>query len=112
MSPESFLNHCSSKDDVEKNVEQFRNFVCAKPPKIWEDFFAEIKNRVSPLTSDSPHNYHIFSISPANKGLIQLLTTDSELRSLIIRAEGCRILVTNSNMTKFKNRLKAFGYLL
>ena len=112
MSPDSFLNSCSNETDVNNRIQQFRQFICAEPPKIWEDFFAEIRRHVHPLSPLDAGDYRLYTIDSHNQPLIDLLTSDVELRRLVIRAEGFRILVSRSNHRKFVARLKTFGYLL
>lgn len=109
---ESFLSGCATPADVEKYTEQFKQFVCDDLPPLWKDFFAEVKNRVNPLTEENVGGYKMFTLSSTNKQLIDILTSDPELRKLIIRAEGFRILVKYADLRKFSNKLKTYGYLL
>lgn len=112
MSPDSFLAKCSNEQDVQNRIQQFRQFVCPQPPQIWEEFFAEISRHVHPLQSLPSEEYRIYSIDSQNRSLLSLLTSDAELRRLIIRAEGYHFLVSKANHRKFVARLKTFGYLL
>lgn len=112
LSYESFLSGCAKPEDVVKNIEQFKSFICAEIPQIWEDFFTEVKNRVNPLKNESISKYKMFTINSSNKNLINILTTDPDIRKMIIRAEGFHILVHENDIKKFSNKLKTYGYLL
>lgn len=108
----SFLSNCSSQRDVEEKISFFNDFICDDAPQIWKDFFKELKNRCSPLIEESLVQYNIFRIDRSNKEIMDLLSRDKELRSMIIMAEGYRILVKSNCIKEFTNRMKAFGYLI
>lgn len=110
-SASSFLAHCKNREDVEKNISIFRQFISSDLPPLWKQFFDQLLQHCNPLEKDATAYQH-FRLSPDNADLIRLLTTDEKLRQLIIRAEDYRILVKNSDLNKFEERLKKHGYLL
>jgi hypothetical protein len=57
-------------------------------------------------------NYRHYRVSPQNAELIRLITSDEQLRKLVVRAEGYLILVAEDDIRKFENQLKKHGYLL
>lgn len=110
-SASSFLAHCKSRDDVEKNIEIFKQFISSDLPPLWKQFFDSLLKHCNPLKQDTT-SYNHFQLSPDDNELIHLITTDEKLRQLVVRAEGFRLLVRSSDMTKFEERLKKHGYLL
>lgn len=110
-SASSFLAHCKNRTDVEKNISIFRQFISSDLPPLWKQFFDQLLQHCNPLTKDTT-GYQHYHLSPDNTDLIRLITTDEKLRKLVIRAEDFRIMVKNSDLAKFEERLKAHGYLL
>ena len=111
-SARSFLAHCTSRSDVDEKVSIFRRYVSNELPPLWEQFFASLLQHCNPLTKERSADYHIYSISPDNTGLIRLLTGTPSLRKLFVRAEGFLILVKKDDEQKLTDELKKFGYLL
>lgn len=112
VTAESFLSHCSTRADVEQKIDIFKQYIGRELPQVWKDFFAEMLRHCQPLEKLPITNYKMYRVAKDNMTLQRLLTTDEKLRSLVIRAEGYRIIVAKADMTKFENRLKSFGYLL
>jgi hypothetical protein len=110
-SASSFLAGCKTKDDVEKNIAIFRQFISSELPPLWKQFFGTLLNRCHPLKKDTTQYCH-YTISPNDTELIKLITTDEKLSQLVVRAEGYLILVKNEDLHKFEERLKKHGYLL
>ena len=108
---QTFLAPCSNRNDVEQRIQNFHRFICPQPPQRWQDFFDQLLSRCNPLTP-SRQSYHLYTIPEDNRELQRLIATDPQLRQLVIRAEGLRILITTSDLPKFRARLKALGYLL
>lgn len=111
MTPESFLKNCKTKRDVVYKVEFFHQYICTEPPGVWTDFFKTIEQRCDPLKT-TKESYSVYTVDAEDTYLIILLTTDSILKGIGIRAEGYRILVPSSKRNVFVSRLKSFGYLL
>ena len=111
VSAQTFLAACSTTDDVEVRIKNFRQFICAKPPAVWKSFFGTLLAHCHPLTL-SHEDFHIYTLPDDDHELQRLMATDPQLRKLVIRAEGFRILVRDIDFTKFRSRLKALGYLL
>lgn len=111
VTSQTFLAPCSNRDDVEQRIQNFHRFICPKPPQHWQDFFEQLLSHCNPLTP-SRQSFHLYIIPEDNHELQRLIATDSQLRQLVIRAEGFRILVSTTDLTKFCSRLKALGYLL
>lgn len=112
ISSESFLKHCTKEKDVKDKIEFFQQFICKDLPDVCKEFFNSLIQQCHPLKTLKNSDYVIYQIDGNNKRLIQLLATDSHLKSIIIRAEGYRILVEKSKQKKFIDMLKSYGYLL
>lgn len=112
VSAESFLKNCKTYKDVKDRIDIFHQFVSKDVTPVWAEFFKEVQDKCSPLTPVRNDFYTIYQISPDNKELLRILSTDETLRSLVKRAEGYLILINKDNLAKVANRLKSFGYLL
>lgn len=112
LSAETFLKNCKTEMDVERQIALFKQFVSGDFPPIWEDFFKSVQSKCKPLTPITSDYYKLYRVSPSNRELLHLLSTDAVLKPLVIRAEGYLILIRRDNLPKVVDRLKAFGYLL
>lgn len=110
-SARSFLANCKSRDDVENKISVFRQFVSSELPPLWKQFFNVLLQHCHPLKADTTPYKH-YRLSPDNAELIRLITTDEQLRQLVVRAEGFLILVRQEDLRKFEELLKKHGYLL
>lgn len=104
------LNGCRTIDDIVDRMNFFRKTSKEMPPN-WSQLFVELMNRCQPLKAESLSEFCMYSISPDNTDLQRLLSTDTFLKSMVIRAEGYRILVYDDDLFRFKERLRQLGYL-
>lgn len=111
ISPESFLKRCSTKSDVEEKTRFFHDYICADPPAVWKDFFETLARRCRPLKTEKK-DYLVYKLDPADDELTGLICSDPQLKDIVVRAEGYRILVPSDKRNAFVSRLKTFGYLL
>lgn len=112
MSNESFLKNCRSEKDVKDKIDFFKRFISKDIPEVWSSFFDSLLRQCHPLKPVSSESYVIYQLDGNNKELIQRLSTDPILKSIIIRAEGYKILVEKKQQKTFMDKLKAHGYLL
>lgn len=110
VTPESFLDRCRSVANVNSRLELFRQTVKAKLPPNWEAFLKRMAEAHRSITAEI--GYTVYKVDPSDTVLVEALTTDRELRRLVIRAEGYRILVESADRQAFERRLLHFGYLL
>ena len=108
----SFLDGCTSLNDVNRQIGIFKQYICAEPTPVWLDFFEALKQQVQPLKSESLTHYRLYSVDPSNSRLLQLLDSDQRLRQLILRVDGHRLLVHSDDYQRFAARLKELGYLI
>jgi hypothetical protein len=112
MEYSSFLQDCTYYNDVVLKASQFRNRFVAQYqvlPRVWEDFLENVLAKVQPLQKVNDFEVFEFRSSPE---LMRLLTNDTVLRSIVLKAEGHRILVEKNNVQKLMKRLREFGYLM
>ena len=110
-SPSSFLANCHNREDVERKIALFKQFISSELPPLWKQFFDSLLLHCHPLTTETA-TYRHYRLSPDNTDLIRLITTDERIRQLVIRAEGYLILVRQEDLNKFETILKKYGYLL
>ena len=92
-------------------LSQFHKTAFRTTDAPWEQFFKQLIQHCHPLKEDKT-SYKRYQLDPENRDLVQLVTTDPQLRQLVIRAEGYRIMVKTEDFTKFETQLKKHGYLL
>ncbi|MGB1242274.1 MAG: hypothetical protein ACPG49_07125 [Chitinophagales bacterium] len=106
-----FLKDCSSQSELLQKINLFQQTVTAELPANWEVFFERLKAKVNPFTKVTS-KYELLQIPANNQELIQLMARDSVLKNLVLKGEGFHIFVKKTDLTKFKSRLKEFGFLL
>ncbi|MEZ4886478.1 MAG: hypothetical protein R3E32_17205 [Chitinophagales bacterium] len=106
-----FLKDCRTAEEMKNKIELFKKTVTSKLPANWKAFFEELVGNIQPF-EDVSTEYVVFKIPSQNRMLIQLIAQDAILKKYIQKAEGFQILVLKSNISKFRNRLKDFGFFL
>lgn len=107
----SFLKNCKTEADVDEKIKYFKQFICADLPEIWKNFFDDLKRRSKPFIGE-PSSYIMMKIEEGNAHLAKILTSDAEIRPLILLVEGYRLLVREQDFDKFKSLMKSYGYLV
>ena len=105
-----FLSFVSDKKTLEDKITLFKQTVKADIPENWNQFFDDLRKKIDPVKK--LFGYNIFQIPPNNKDLMGLIAKDAILQKLCLKAEGYHIIIKNSDLNKFKNRLQEFGYLM
>ena len=108
MTPKSFLAGCATRGDLEERVRLFRRAVSIAPPAIWEQFFEQTLARSAPLVSEP--DYLVLKVG-ADEEIRRLFTSDPVLKEIVLKVEGLRIAVRQSDLKKLAKRLEEFGYL-
>ena len=112
MSSASFFKTCTDKKDVAEKIDLYKRILGKDMPEHWKQFFDSLLRQCNPLKTVKGNAYVIYQIDPSNQELIELLSTDPQLKPLLIRAEGYRILVETDKVSVFKALLKKRGYLM
>lgn len=103
----SFIRGCESKGQIEERIRKFKNLIEPEPSERWERFFATVRSRAS-LFAD-PEPALLFRL-PADLSTGRFLMQDPQLRSLVIKAEGNRVVVRGKDYRKFLKLLAERGF--
>ena len=112
MTSSSFLKKCNTLKDIEQQIKLFRQYVAAKPPKIWEDFFTQMQQQATAWKHLAAYSYHLFQLPKGDPQLMRILASDPLLRQYIKRAEDYILLVDALHFIEVQKRLKEYGYLV
>ncbi len=110
VTPDTFLKDCRSKQQLLSKISLFCTSVAPNLPSNWLAFFDDLTGKADPLTTVS--DMVTYRISPGNQPLIRALAQDAVLKTMVVKAEGFRILVANDQLTRFRGRLRELGYLV
>jgi hypothetical protein len=106
----SFLKDCRNSKDVSNKIALFKKTVGSKLPANWESYFSELLTNAKAV-KEKPETL-VFQLPDNLKELHRCIAQDSVLKQLVLKAENYRILVENTNVTKFKSRMKELGYMV
>ncbi len=106
---DSFLRSLTTKEEIENSIEELRHLAAATIPENWEKFFNSIRKKYENFCCRE--DYRVFKVMRKDPELLELLTSDNELRQMILLAEGRHFMVKNQDMSRLKQRLRIFGYL-
>lgn len=110
VTADTFLKDCKSRSQLMSKITLFQKSVAPNLPKNWHSFFDDLLVKAEPLRAVS--DLLVFQIPSNNQVLIKLMAQDPVLKTLVIKAEGFRVLVAQNQQAKFKNRLRELGYLM
>ncbi|WP_114781399.1 hypothetical protein [Botryobacter ruber] len=109
VSYESFLSGCNTRKDIENKISSFEKEISAELPPVWVNFMASLLARHNRLRLR--HDCRIYRLPPEDKELVALVARDEVLKSLVQKAEEYQVLVKDTDVPKFRARLRQFGYL-
>lgn len=104
----SFLKDCGSQALLERKIAALKSLLPDRIPPVWQAFFDSLIARINPL---KPVKYAVLEIGESAE-FRRLLVSDQTLKSLVVMAEGGRILVKSGDGAKLKRRLKELGYFV
>jgi hypothetical protein len=107
VSPDSFISGCINKNQIADRVEKFKALIDPAPAPHWLALFEKALNRAGLF--DQPLDDMLVYPLPADRSLVEELLRDTELRSLVYRAEGGFLVVPEKNRKKFFTLLSAHG---
>ena len=110
FNPGKFLKDCKSANDVQKKISLFKQTIGQKLPPFWENYLEELVSN-SRSISRQP-NLRVFKIPEGDKTLQQLIVQDEFLKKLILKAELYHVLVPDTHLPAFTERMKELGYLI
>lgn len=113
VTPKSFLSNCNYPEDINNLIKDFKKYICEEPSPAWQAFFDRMTDNAGAGGMWNENTkYLVYHVNITNKDLQKFLATDPEIRKLIIRAEGYRILVRDEDYLKFRLVLRNAGYLI
>ena len=110
VSYDTFLKDCKTRKELRTKIDVFRQTVNIKLPANWERFLEELTFKAKAIETSA--NITVLKLPETDRHLHSLIAQDTALKSLVAKAEGFQIIVTNENLPKLKSRLKDYGYLL
>lgn len=108
---DSFLTSCFSRNDVERKVAMFRQYICAEPPAVWIQFFESVIARCNPFLPVND-KFKILRLPSDDHDLQRLVLTEPSVMKYVLKADNYMLLIKESDMKQFSNALRKFGYLL
>lgn len=109
----TMLQGVSTPTELQNRIDLFRDYVTKTPPEVWTRFFAQLKRRCQPFKALSSAGFRIMQLrADSDPGLLRLLSPDTPVGRLCIRAEGFRLLVPTENYSEFERLLRAEGYMI
>ncbi|MDR0450298.1 MAG: hypothetical protein LBH26_03440 [Treponema sp.] len=107
VSPDSFIAGCTGKGQIQDRVDKFKTLIDPAPAPHWLALFEKAVNRAGLF--DRPLGDMLVYPLPADRAVAEELLRDTELRSLVRRAEGGLLAVPEKNRRKFLALLNAHG---
>ncbi|MCX6074245.1 MAG: hypothetical protein NTY39_08005 [Campylobacterales bacterium] len=109
LSYPKIFKECTSFKALDLKITAFYKNIEEHPPKVFVDFFEEIRNRANLLSVDRKQ---IVIELENDKALLHLFMNNKKLQELIIKAQGYRILVLKENLPKVKKILHDNGFFI
>jgi hypothetical protein len=109
LSHAKIFKDCKNYKAVDLKIESFYKQIKQNPPKVFIDFFDEIKRSANLLKRDLKQ---IVITLENNPKLLTLFMKNKKLKELIIKAEGYRIIVSKDNIPKLSKILKDNGFFI
>ena len=109
LSYPKIFKECNSFKALDLKIASFYKNIEKHPPKVFVDFFEEIRNRANLLSIDRKQ---IVIELENDKALLNLFMNNKKLQELIIKAQGYRILVLKENLPKVKKILHDNGFFI
>ena len=107
----TFLEGCTTADDVNKRIALFKRYFGEELPEVWTSFFKDVLLRCSPLATVGK-KYMLRRIDAKDKRLQNVILTDECLKKHILRAENYILLIEQDYWNVVVERLRTYGYVL
>jgi hypothetical protein len=107
VSPGSFIAGCVNKEQIQDRIAKFQALIDPAPAPHWIALFEKALIRAG-LFDQALDNMLVYQL-PADRTVAEELLRDTDLRSLVHRAEGGLLVVPEKNRKKFLALLNAHG---
>lgn len=104
----SFARDCENDKALGRRVDEFHRLISPEPAPHWEELFARVRRRAQLFNTQQSC---VMIQLPDDPTLRRLFLEDKTLSSLVVRAEGGRIVVVQENYPKLRKALEAHGVL-
>ena len=109
LSYTKLFKDCKSLKALTLKINGFYDIFDTKPPKVFDDFFSEVKQNANALKRD----LKLITIElKNNKKLLNLFMTNKKLQELTIKASGYRVLVKKDDISKLTKIVKDNGFFV
>lgn len=109
LSYAKIFKDCKNSRALELKIETFYKQIEEHPPKVFKDFFDEIKKNQNLLKRDLKQ---VVIELKNNKKLLDLFMKNKKLQELIIKAQGYRVIVLKENISKLTKIVKDNGFFI
>lgn len=106
----SFLKDCKNRKDIENKIALFKNTIGRKLPPFWEKHFSELLSNAKAIKQQSQITTYLLPTD--RKELHRIIAQDTILKQIVLKAENYYILIANSDVSKFKSRMKELGFVV
>ena len=103
----TFLKDCKTKAKLMSKVSLFCKSIAPDLPPNWYAFFNDLTGKAEPMKP--VQDMIVYRVIPTDQPLIRLLARDPVLKTMVVKAEGFRVLVATDQPTRFKTRLRELG---
>ena len=109
LSYAKIFKDCNNAKALDLKIEHFYKNIEATPPKVFQNFFDEIKHNRNALKRDLKQ---VVIELDNNKKLLHLFMQNKKLQELIIKAQGYRVIVLKDNIPKLTKIVKENGFFV
>ncbi len=88
----------------------FKNTIGKKLPPFWENYFGELLSNSKAIKQQN--QLTTFQLPADRKELHRLVAQDTLLKQIVLKAENYYILIANTDVAKFKSRMKELGFVV
>ncbi|MCK5867304.1 MAG: hypothetical protein KAG14_02815 [Mycoplasmataceae bacterium] len=100
---------CETYKTLNIKIDSFYKQIEQNPPKVFKDFFNKIKKQANKLQE---HTDNVVIEIKNDQELLNLFMNNKKLQDLIIKAQGYRIIVLKTNISKLTKILKDNGFFV
>jgi len=108
VSEASFIRDCTSPGDIENRISEFHRLIAKDPAAHWGELFSRLRERARLFEQEEPC---MMIQLPEDWELRRIFLEEKKLSSLVVRAEGGRIVVKQKDYKKLRKALESYGVL-
>ncbi len=109
LSYAKIFKDCSSNKLLDMKIGRFYKEIELNPPKVFKEFFDEIKQNQNLLRKESKQ---VVIELKQNKKLLNLFKKNTKLQELVIKAQGYRVIVLKTDIPKLAKIVKDNGFFV